>query len=100
MIEVRRNDAAQRFELIRDGTRIGVLEYSYADRATVLEHIEVDEAFSGQGLASRFTRAVLDQMRFNDESVIPQCPFVREFLRDNPQFRLLVPPDHLSDLQS
>ena len=99
-LDVTRNTAANRFELLRDGAAIGVLEYSFEGDATVLESIEVEEKYSGQGLAAQFTEAALGQLASGEESVIPTCPFVRGYMIKNPRWQDLVPPGHRQDLLS
>lgn len=97
-LDVTRNTSANRFELLRDGQPIGTLAYSYDGDATVLDSIEVDEKYSGQGLAAQFTEAALRQLREGQEAVIPKCPYVRGFLIQNPAWQDLVPADHRADL--
>lgn len=97
-LDVTRNRSANRFELLRDGQPIGTLTYSYAGDATVLERIEVDEKYSGQGLAAQFTEAALGQLASGEESIIPSCPYVRGYIIKNPRWRDLVPADHQHDL--
>ncbi len=92
-MEIVRNPDRNRFELVHDGAVIGTLAYSYDGDVTVLERIEVDEKYSGQGLAGEFTEAVLSSMRLNEEAVLPQCPYVRGWILKHPQFRDVVPPD-------
>lgn len=99
-LDVTRNTSANRFELLRDGEPIGTLEYSFEGDATVLDSIEVDKRYSGQGLAAQFTEAALRQLRSGEESVIPNCPYVRGFLIQNPGWQDLVPADHRSDLNA
>lgn len=92
-MDIIRNTESNRFEMVHEGTTIGSLAYSFDGDATVLERIEVDEQYSGQGLAAEFTEAVLQQMRADEEAVIPRCPYVRGFILKNPQWREVVPPD-------
>lgn len=88
-----RNTDRNSFELRHDGTTIGTLEYSYDGDATVLEHIEVDEKYSGQGLAAYFTEEVLQHLSLEQEAVIPTCPYVRGYIVKHPKWHHLVPPD-------
>lgn len=92
-MQIARNAEASRFDLVHDGATIGTLTYSYEGDATRLDHIVIEEAFSGQGLAADFTEAVLTQLRENQEAVIPRCPYVRGYILKHPQWRDLVPPD-------
>lgn len=92
-MEIVRNTDQNRFELHHNGAPIGTLQYSFDGDATVLERIEVDQKYSGQGLAAHFTEAVLTELGESQEAVIPTCPYVRGYIRKHPQWRDLVPPD-------
>ncbi len=92
-MDVIRNTERNRFELLHGGREIGTLAYSFDGDVTVLERIEVEQEFSGQGLAAEFTEAVLTQMRADEEAVIPKCPYVRGYILKHPQWRDVVPPD-------
>lgn len=92
-MEIVRDTDQNRFELRRDGAAIGTLQYSYDGDATVLERIEVQREYSGQGLAADFTKSVLGQLREAQEAVIPTCPYVRGYILKHPQWHDLVPPD-------
>ena len=92
-MDIVRDTDRNRFELRHDGAAIGTLEYSYDGDATVLQRIEVDREYSGQGLAARFTESVLTQLGDAQEAVIPSCPYVRGYILKHPQWRDLVPPD-------
>jgi predicted GNAT family acetyltransferase len=92
-MQIVRNTNENRFELHHDGAPIGSLQYSFDGDATVLERIEVDQTYSGQGLAAHFTESVLGQLGQAQEAVIPTCPYVRGYILKNPQWRDLIPPD-------
>lgn len=91
-MEIIRNSDQNRFELLHDHESIGTLTYSYSGERTVLERIEIDGRFSGQGLAGDFTAALLGQMRDNGEVVVPECPYVRGWILRHPQWRDVVAP--------
>lgn len=92
-MKILRNTDANRFELDHDGSTIGTLRYTADGDVTVLERIEIDDRYSGQGLAGEFTQGVLQHMRDNSEAAIPQCPYVRGWIIKHPQWRDVVPPD-------
>ncbi len=92
-MEIVRNTDQNRFELHHEGTPIGTLQYSFDGDATVLERIEVEEKYSGQGLAAYFTESVLTELGQGQEAVIPTCPYVRGYILKHPQWRDLIPPD-------
>lgn len=89
-VRVVRNRRASEFELIHEGQRIGVIEYSQDGDQLTVDHTEVAEDFSGQGLAARLVEAALADIRANDETVVPQCPYVRGYIAKHPQWADLV----------
>jgi uncharacterized protein len=65
--------------------------------AIVLVHTEVDEAYSGRGLAGRIVRAVFDAARAEGgggtghTAVVPRCPYAQRWLGSHPEYLADVP---------
>ena len=78
--------------LADDGTLVGIAEYSRAGDVVTIEHVEVVAAYEGQGIASRLTTHVLDQLRGEGARIIPRCPYAVAFLRKHPEYADLVVP--------
>jgi predicted GNAT family acetyltransferase len=95
---ITRNEAGNRYELVLGGRQVGVLDYTMDGEATVLNHIEVEERVSGQGLAARFTQAVLTELKSQNVQVIPQCPYVRGYIIKHPEWAALVPEQQRASL--
>lgn len=88
------NTAEERFEL-RDGDRVlGFAQYRLRPGLLALIHTEIDESLSGQGLASKLIRGVLDEARARHLAVLPFCPFVNAYIEKHPEYVDLVPVDH------
>ena len=85
------NQEENRFELWVGDERAGTLEYSTLPEAVVLIHTEVDPAFEGKGLGSRFVHDVLADIRSRGLMVVPQCSFVRSYLRRHPDEADILP---------
>ena len=49
-----------------------------------LQHTIVPEAARGAGVGEALVRAAFDHARAHHEQIIPTCPFVSEWLRENP----------------
>ncbi len=75
-----------RFELLKDGRRIGQLRYTRDGHVLTLTHTEVSEEFSGQGLAGRLVESALSSIRDHGQSVVAQCPYVRSYLDKHPEW--------------
>lgn len=81
-----------RYEL-RDGdATIGFSTYHYASGGdqVVFTHTEVDEAYSGLGLAQRLARFALDDVRSRGKRIVPLCPFIASFLRKHHDYDDIV----------
>lgn len=86
-VEVRHDAAASRYELVADGAVIGLIDYRAGTDADVFTHTEVAPAHRGTGLAVVLVRAALDDVRARGRTVVPQCWYVADFLRDNPEYQ-------------
>ncbi len=88
-------DAADRsrFEVHVDGKLAGFTEYFDKGAVRTFPHTEVDEAYTGQGLAKRVIREGLDATRAAGLLVRPICPAVIGFIKKNPEYLDLVPDE-------
>jgi len=85
------NPEASRYEARIDGELAGYAEYLLRDDQVVFTHTVVADAFEGRGVGSKLVRAALDDVRgTGGRSVVPQCPFVRDWIEKHPDYRSLV----------
>ncbi len=89
-VEVRNNESESQYEIFLDGLRIGLLQYSVTGKTVTTPHTEIDPAFGGRGLGKALVTSALDEFRDGGLFVNPSCPFVRNFIRDNPAYHDLV----------
>lgn len=90
-VTLRENTAESRFEILVDGQLAGISDYRLSgDRLTIV-HTEVDEAYSGQGLARRLVLHVLERARQRGQAVLPSCPYARKVIAGDPDLVALVP---------
>ena len=80
-----------RYEVDADGVSAGFLAYRQVEDARCLTHIEVDDAFSGRGLATKLVEFALSDARTHQIQVLPACPFVRGYLLKHREHMGLVP---------
>ena len=85
-VKVRRNENAQRYELVDDEEVIGVADYREEGDAVVFPHTEITPHLQGRGLGERLVRAALDDVRARGAKIRARCWFVRDFVRDNPEY--------------
>lgn len=78
--------------LLRDGTKIiGSIEYSLPNETQVdLTHTNVDEAYSGQGLASKLAEFAITDVQSAGKRIIPTCPYIAKWLERHPEYADIV----------
>ncbi|MBV8706318.1 MAG: N-acetyltransferase [Acidobacteriaceae bacterium] len=84
-MEITRNEARRRFEAEVEN-KLGVLEYHVAGKSIVFTHTGVPPEIEGRGIASALTKAGLEYAREHHLKVVPQCPFVREYLMKHSEY--------------
>ncbi len=89
-IEVRRNDEAGAYEIYVDGAKAGLTQITPRDGVIVMPHTEIDDAYEGQGLASKLVSGALDDIRSRGERIKPVCAYIRSFLEKHPEYADLV----------
>jgi hypothetical protein len=71
---------SHRWEIERDGERLGLLTYRRDGDVIAYLHAEIDPAHGGQGFGSQLARTALDDARARGLRIRPLCPFVADFL--------------------
>ncbi|WP_055491284.1 GNAT family N-acetyltransferase [Streptomyces sp. TP-A0356] len=89
---VQRVDAEQRYEILVDGERAGLTAYRDRGAQRVFHHTEVDDAFAGQGLASRLVQQALTDVRESGKRIVPVCSYVASFVKKHEEFADLTDP--------
>ena len=92
-METRVVDNAQdsRFELYVEGEAAGFLTYERAADAVAFTEVTTDLRRAGQGLGLVLVRQALDAVSAEGLSVLPMCPFVRDFIQRHPVYLDVVP---------
>jgi NAD+ kinase len=80
----------QRYELLLGGEVAGVLHYRRHGGRVELMHTEVEQSFSGRGLAGRLASAALEDARVRATPVVVSCPYVIGYLDRHPEFSDLL----------
>ena len=75
------------FQLQGKGARI---EYIRTSDRIFLTHTEVPKELAGKGIGSSLVRAVLEDIKKQDLTLIPMCPFVASYIKQNPEWKSLV----------
>ncbi|PPB48802.1 hypothetical protein C4K88_13925 [Arthrobacter pityocampae] len=96
----RDNSLFSRFELFSDGTMVGHVKYEMKGSHAVLIQAVVDPQFDPVDVEPALIRRVLLNAHQRRLAVVPYCPRVREFLREFPQYRALLPVDQRKRLEA
>jgi NAD+ kinase len=80
----------QRYEIILGGEVAGVLHYRRHGDHVELMHTEVEQSFSGRGLAGRLASAALGDARARQTPVRVTCPFVAGYVERHPEYNDLL----------
>jgi predicted GNAT family acetyltransferase len=80
-----------RFEARDDaGELAGVVTFQVTGPIIVYTHTEVDPRFEGEGTGSLLARAVMDDARSRNRTVVPMCPFLAEWLERHHEYDTIV----------
>lgn len=79
------DDAAHhRFVVEADGEE-AELVYRLNGRRLVLVHTGVPDAIGGRGIGGELVRAAVERARSEDLTIVPVCPYARQWLEQHPQ---------------
>ncbi|MEX5293803.1 GNAT family N-acetyltransferase [Kocuria sp. CPCC 205268] len=102
-ITVRNNPDRHRYELLDGETVIGRAHWTPFEGPDgpqrIFYHTTVDDAYGGQGLATRLAREALDDTIAAGLPVVPVCPYIKKWLGRHPdhqQHAVPVRPEHLA----
>ncbi len=90
-IDVSHNLDAHRFETTVDGAH-GEAVYQRIGNTLHLVHTEVAPQLEGRGIAGALVEAMLDYAAANGFKVVPQCSYVRAWMRRHPETLELLAP--------
>ena len=86
------NPAQGRYELKAEGELAAWAEYRRDGDTMRFTHTEVQEAFEGQGLATRLAAFALDDARRQGLRAVPDCPFMARYIERHAEYADLVAP--------
>ena len=80
-----------RYVITVDGEVAGLTVAKEGDGDVVLfSHTEVDDAYEGEGLASKLVAGALDDVRAHGRRIEVTCEYVLGFLEKHPEYRDLL----------
>ena len=81
---VTRNDEEHRYEVHVGDVLAGFTTFRESRGRLLFPHTEVDPAFRGRGLAQAVVSEAMADAARRGETVVPHCPVVAKYLRENP----------------
>jgi uncharacterized protein len=88
-LKINNNTLKHRFET-EVGSKTAFLNYILKEKVITLTHTEVPSSLNGRGIGTALVKAGLDYAVSQGLRVIPQCPFVADFIRTNPQYQKIT----------
>jgi predicted GNAT family acetyltransferase len=89
MSNVSDNTQLHRFELAAEG-QIAFIDYRRSGNVVTMIHTEVPVALNGHGIGSALAKGALELVRQRNETVVPQCSFIRSYIERHPDYEELV----------
>jgi hypothetical protein len=78
------DDATNHRLVLETGGEEAELVYRTNGRRLVLVHTEVPESLGGQGIGGRLVAAAVERARREDLTLVPVCPYARQWLERHP----------------
>ena len=87
-IKHQNNETNGIFEIYSDGKKAGEMTYTWdGEDRIIINHTEVDEEFSGQGLAKQLVYAGVEYARKNNKKVVPACQYANATIQKNAELQ-------------
>jgi len=90
--EVTDDLAHHRLKVEQDG-EVAELVYRVDGDRLILVHTGVPDALGGRGIGSALVTAAVDRARRDGATIVPSCPFAREWLTTHPAVAATVDID-------
>lgn len=73
-----------------DGREVGMAVYQLRAGRHIFVHTEVNADYEGRGLGSALARFALDDVKSQDGTIVPLCPFIFAWIERHPEYRTMV----------
>jgi uncharacterized protein len=99
-VSVINKEAASRYEAHVDGELAGLTNYRLRDDRVVFTHAEVYPRWEDQGVGSALAHFALDDVVAQGKLIIPDCPFIADYIRRHPKYLEHVDESHRGALET
>ena len=72
------------------GSKTAFLNYRLGDKIITFTQTQVPTTLSGRGVGTALVKAGLEYAAEHGLRVVPQCPFVADFIHAHPQYQPMV----------
>ncbi len=85
------NEKMSRFEWCKDNC-LATIDYTVSADGKVLRltHAFVPYQGRGHGIGHALVKEVLEEIKATNRKVVPVCPFISAYIRENPEWKVLV----------
>lgn len=83
-VEVTEARDQSRYEIRMGGELVGLADYRLAENQIAFTHTEVNPKHGGQGLGTKLISFAVTDAREKGLQIDPICPFVRDWIEQNP----------------
>jgi len=87
--EVRHLPEESRFETVL-GDKSAYVDYHLSGNVITFFHAYTPLEFRGKGIAAQVAKYALDYARDNSLKVIPQCPYIRDYIDKHSEYQNLL----------
>ena len=87
--EVKHVPEESRFETTVDG-KTSYLDYHLSNGVITYIHAYTPPEIRGRGIAAQVAKYALDYARDNNLKVIPECPYIRDYINKHAEYQDLV----------
>jgi predicted GNAT family acetyltransferase len=93
-IVVTNDPSARTYTATLNGEVVGTLIYEVEGPRVILTHTIVEPSVREHGVGTALVRRALDDLRRDGKTATVMCPFVTDFIADNPEYADLVDHEH------
>jgi uncharacterized protein len=87
--EVKHLPEQSRFELVMEG-KTAHADYHLSGNIMTIFHVYTPPEFRGKGIAAQVAKYALDYIRNNNLKIVPQCPYMRDYMNKHSEYQSLV----------